>query len=487
MALTNYEYRYRITGSDFILPITCNSTNSVDNLDGTITIIDIPDEDIATGDFQVRVKSIGINPPSDWLVSDADYTFTSPLDTTILRPDEVSTLLFDGDFSSELNTIINGKVATLKNLNGTIGDLSQPTDVNRPDYFASGGLNNLPYARFNANKVLSSISVNVDLPYTMYIVVKQNSFLDGGIVVDFGEGFTTGVVQKTILGVQSLSIVNNGTWVPKDSKYYSNDYMCYGLEISPETFGAWVQKGKQPKTLGLNSGQYTKMSRLSIGSTGSNFSEFDIQYLCLFEGSLTPLQNLRLTNFFKDKFNLPPDEYLLSFGDSITMGANSTDYYSNSYVGLLSQYLNVGYCNRGITSTAVSGSSNPDNLINIYQDLDFVKTNTGYLTFSYGTNDTPSATWENDYKNIIQYFIDKGFDKSKIAIVTPPYQSVQELKLEEVLTRTANIASELNIIFVDCFTFMKNNGGDTLLSDGKHPNDAGHQIMAQLIYESFTI
>src|SRR6478609_3291699 len=71
--LSNYEYRYRIMGGSFISPIQCDVSNSLDNGDGTITITSIPNADIAIGDFQVRVRAIGINPPSAWLSSDTAF------------------------------------------------------------------------------------------------------------------------------------------------------------------------------------------------------------------------------------------------------------------------------------------------------------------------------------------------------------------------------------------------------------------------------
>lgn len=73
--ITDYEFRYKITGGSFVSPIACSGSNTTDNGNGTYSI-NVPDDDIATGDFQVRVKSIGSDSASAWLSSNAPFTKT---------------------------------------------------------------------------------------------------------------------------------------------------------------------------------------------------------------------------------------------------------------------------------------------------------------------------------------------------------------------------------------------------------------------------
>lgn len=68
--LTEHEYRYRITGESFTSWIGCTTLNTIDNGDGTCTINDPElNNNIAIGDLQVRVKAIGVNPPSNVLTN----------------------------------------------------------------------------------------------------------------------------------------------------------------------------------------------------------------------------------------------------------------------------------------------------------------------------------------------------------------------------------------------------------------------------------
>lgn len=92
--ITDYEYRYRISGGSFVAPIQCTTENSVDNGDGTITITDIPNENIAAGDFQVRTRAINGNAASSWLVSDADFPVSVPTPTNPILNDEEGTFTF---------------------------------------------------------------------------------------------------------------------------------------------------------------------------------------------------------------------------------------------------------------------------------------------------------------------------------------------------------------------------------------------------------
>lgn len=97
--ITDYEFRYKITGGSFVSPIACTALNTTDNGNGTYTV-NVPDDDIATGDFQVRVKAIGADSASAWLSSNAPFTktvvtptvsFTTPSAMTFGDPDQTLT------------------------------------------------------------------------------------------------------------------------------------------------------------------------------------------------------------------------------------------------------------------------------------------------------------------------------------------------------------------------------------------------------------
>lgn len=74
--LTQHEYRYKVEGGSFTSWIGCTLSNTIDNGNGTFTITDIPDANIAIGDFQVRVKEISPNPPGNILANSTDFVAT---------------------------------------------------------------------------------------------------------------------------------------------------------------------------------------------------------------------------------------------------------------------------------------------------------------------------------------------------------------------------------------------------------------------------
>lgn len=74
MKLPMTEHEYQINSSPWI---GCTLLNTSDNGDGTYTITDGLDTNIAIGDLKVRVKALGTNPASEALLN--TVAFTSPL------------------------------------------------------------------------------------------------------------------------------------------------------------------------------------------------------------------------------------------------------------------------------------------------------------------------------------------------------------------------------------------------------------------------
>lgn len=475
--LTQHEYRYRVEGGSFTSWIGCTNLNTVDNGNGTFTITDIPDAGIAIGDFQVRVKSIGIDPAGTALLN--TEAFASALDNTPLDPRDVAGLLFFGSADNPDNTVIGGKLSVLKNQEGSLGDLEQSDDAQRPLFVATGGLNNLPYLSYADGMRINMGTIDIPMPVTIYMVLKQNEYGDGKTIVDFGGGFTTGIVQKTRSGFQSLTMVNGGNWVPGSKNYYKNKWSLFNFVFNQNdsTIGADKEPNMR-KNFVFDPGN-NNMTNLSLG--GNNNPSFDVQELVLFSGVLTAQQDLRIGNFFRDKYEFTTDSYLLSFGDSITEGAASTDPLYLSWASLLSNYLITDAVNHAVSGSTLNKPIDPNNLLGRYQSDNFVKSNTGYISLCYGTNDDCDAQWKADYITILSYFLSKGFSPNKIIIVTPPYQSNKLANLTACRQLSEEIATELGVVFADAWTFTKDNGGDSLLVDGTHPNDLGHQYMYDTI------
>jgi lysophospholipase L1-like esterase len=125
----------------------------------------------------------------------------------------------------------------------------------------------------------------------------------------------------------------------------------------------------------------------------------------------------------------------------------------------------------------------------------------GYVTIMFGTNDaankpeTVNGLWKKAYKDYIQQsFLNNGYDKSKIILISPNYtpdhgQSANYLPaLEKIHTFTTQIANELGIKYVDLYATLKYKieeapdklPGSTWV-DGLHLTERGHRLLADMV------
>lgn len=185
-------------------------------------------------------------------------------------------------------------------------------------------------------------------------------------------------------------------------------------------------------------------------------------------------------------FNKHKGEKLLYFamGDSLAVGANATSE-DKGYVRVLSSQIekNMGYKVTVDKSTVKSGTGLKDNgIVNIQNSIN---ANPDFITIEFGNND-----WNPD---LAAYSTPEEFESNLTTIVK---KLIVNTDAEILLVKTWNIhenyeafnsiidsvGEKFNVPVVDIKDVWRRN--DTYsTSDNWHPNDLGHQLIAEKIFE----
>lgn len=176
------------------------------------------------------------------------------------------------------------------------------------------------------------------------------------------------------------------------------------------------------------------------------------------------------------------------YGTSITEGYNSTNHSTDDFVARYGDFTNTNVVNFGQSSTTLVELSAGDSSFQdrLYSVLSF---SNDKIFLEYGTNDVffsvPIDTFVVVYKRMIDSLhLDRGFPLDSIVLITPTYRgtvgsinaAVQEVWADSVVS----VAKAKGTAYVDMFHYMENNGSVNLLSsDSVHPNDLGHEVIAQ--------
>jgi len=194
---------------------------------------------------------------------------------------------------------------------------------------------------------------------------------------------------------------------------------------------------------------------------------------------------------------------ILCVGDSITRGYQSSNHTLTSYPARLQQILSLSspsnvfnVINAGVDgATALKVSSIPYWSTVVFQNSLSVVKKMSVLVIQLGTNDAIYFKMGNetqfiiDYKSLIETYRDLN-PKLKVFIAIPPpvYQVIENYyvtgvnhKLPSLIKR---ISHETKCHLIDVFNAL---GGDKLTKkecfnqDGVHPNDMGHNLIAETV------
>jgi lysophospholipase L1-like esterase/fibronectin type 3 domain-containing protein len=171
----------------------------------------------------------------------------------------------------------------------------------------------------------------------------------------------------------------------------------------------------------------------------------------------------------------------VALGDSITFGYGTTSY-AKSYVPLLSARWSKTIYNESMDGGLSSnGAAVIDQLLSQY--------NPRYITIYYGSNDLGFVDPDRTISNL-QYIIQRAKDNGTIPVVATlgpflnnwawrrPYAIDLNLRIRQLAASEGIACADIEVAL--------NWNSAYMISDGMHPNDEGHQIIAETFYRALT-
>jgi len=404
-----------------------------------------------------------------------------------LTPDQIPGVQLWADFTDLLQITSNSSnnIAQVSDKSG-IGNHLVQASSNKPTLKFDGG-NGYSCANVSSNQCLSK-TVTYAHPFTMYIYMKLN-VENGQLVFEFNSAYNTGALSFITTGSNILVIAAG-------SNFYFNDKRMK-LTIGKWTLVRFTITSTGAAYCCLDSNAIVGAdSRFSTGIAGANgitklsigspdFSgtwNFDVQEVVVTNTSVSNSDDIKIRNYFFNKYKTVLPNVYYALGDSVTAGRDATSVGTNDFVtlvgaGLSAYAYNYGTAGANIGYPPTIGGANT-NLNALYTTVDTRNLN-AYITFEYGLNDTTSSNWAAMYKSMVQWFIDKGYNKNRLCVVSTTYDPGRP---QDITTNTylSAMASALGVRYADVYTPLQSHGGEV-----EHPDDAGHAIMATTILAAF--
>lgn len=388
-------------------------------------------------------------------------------------------------------------VSQLNDKSGMGYHLTQGTAGNRPVLNYYGGPNGYAYLNFagGSAKNLANANFVYAQPYTIFLVVRQNSIVHHSNVVQLATS-TTGIAQSVTTPTNgntrnTLGPVAAVNWANTEQiGTYNTSFALFKFEFNGSSSSmAMNDSNAQTGQTNPGTGGTTQMM---IGASGT-LPNFDFCELVFYNQILSFDDSRYITEGLMLKYGLQQADQYTFLGDSITVGSGSSDSTSTSFTALLCFERGKFFSNYAISGTCLyykGGTvSNSNNCVGL---LPKARVNPNSWVFlCYGTNDGPSSygvigNWQNVLQSQVDLLISWGVSPSKIILMTPPYNSTKT-QLSSIQTATQTVAAARKVNLVDTYQNFINNSwdcgvsGNAVYSDGTHPNDTGHRNIANAI------
>ena len=318
----------------------------------------------------------------------------------------------------------------------------------------------------NGTKIANAVS-----PYThtdltngityYYVVTTVNGYGESLESQEVSATSAQGNVPSAPTGVTAVAGDREATisWNAVDNATTYNIYWSTSPDVSSQS-GTKLAKAQSPYThSGLTQGKtYYYVVTAANGFGESRDSE---------RSSVTIPDNRK--------------DICVAMGDSITVGEAATSY-TNSYVSLLSNRWGKTIINEGVGGEYSSyGAAMIDYFLSRY--------NPKYITIYFGTTDAgvmdPDLTMSD-----LRYIIERAKDNGTIPVVATlgPFFGQWAWKRSftiDLSQRIRQLAASEGIACADIEAAMNWNE-NYMSSDGLHPNDEGHRIIADTFYNALT-
>lgn len=423
----------------------------------------------------------------------------------------------DNVLNASGNPATNGEtIATAIDKTGNVNAV-QTTDAARPT-LVSSVLNGQPTMRFAGSQWLTANAIatllsGTDKPFTVFCVAKWDTTT--GILVPWA--LSNSGDDKPFVTLYG----NAGQWVygRRDDSNAAKSPPGGTHDIKPHSMIAvntgtavdlYIDGGKCISTGDVDLGSTTANS-FCVGAllrpSGGQVFKFDgdIYEIGVVNRAINNSEVELLSNYHVVRYGLT---FAVMFGDSITAGTGASDA-AHRWVNILSSARSFG----GFQNAGLSGTILQNTVQNTVAVLGGAANNNGRDTYAtrvtaynpthvyilYGLNDLrlndaaiTSALFQNDLAELVDLLVANGTKLGNIVIGSPPYipsvsytnpvyspwDGGSAIKHASYVAACSSVATTKGTRFADVYQFMAENGGDALIGDGIHPNDAGHSAIA---------
>lgn len=320
--------------------------------------------------------------------------------------------------------------------------------------------------------------------FSVYFVIKNSA--TGTLKVPIGG---VSVANTYVSFGQNLGQMN---FISGANSFQTN---CWGDEfyqvISLRRNGStWVAKcnGRTLQILSNSWGAAVASVFGYIGRTSGGFYWNGIvKSVVMSSQYLSDSADIGLTNQLFTKYALPESSTAITaFGDSIIYGTGASTR-TNGWAFKLATAKSRAIKNFGISSTPLSNSAAfANNGQDRYATQVVERPYSDTICMMYGTNDISygysGANYQAAANAVVGGFVTAGYPTNKIYIVSIPYRQTDALAstVQDFNSRMQTVCTSYGVTFIDVYTPMKA-VGDSLMADIVHPNDAGHQLIADTV------
>lgn len=423
--------------------------------------------------------------------------------------------------ASDTDTIIEsgGSVSQWNDKSGNENHITQATGANQPTT-GTRSLNSLNSIDFNGSSdfmiaptALNSLSNSEN---TVFVVMATDVSTNQNIFLGDNSGNTF-----------SISVWNSGK-----NTYFNNFYtdFSYTTLLNSPSVNVGLKSGGIAQlysngeiAIPADAIDFSVSGNIYIGRNATGATSYfngGLSEVLMYNRALSASEINMVSNYLYAKYalsgntiysfseNVPSPlaaaSTVVTFGDSITAGANSTVNYTE----VLGAYLGATMTNEGISGTVLQ---NTGSYVNNGRDR-YVADLTGankkdVVIILYGTNDfgqvgsKPELTLElfvNDYQEIIDGLISAGYQATDIILCSPPYIEDYEYNAtftgadvayhEQFVAAVELLAYQNETFYADTYAWTKDRGATAFISsDDLHPNERGQIEIATAILNAVQV
>lgn len=375
-------------------------------------------------------------------------------------------------------TTSSGKVTQWNDLSGNARHATQSNDTYRPLY--NGG-----EILFDGTNDALQIPAEVTLStFSFYAVVKSTDITNT-------QAITGGNSSDSIGKTAPRDLLFNGGENLRYNLYGDEYYQVISCRRDGSTITIKVNGRTLFKTSGTIGSQSHNFRYIGTGAFGPASLPWNgiIRAVSISSSYLDDATDTQVLNALFTRYSLPQtSDCVVGFGDSITYGQGATNALTTAWMPLLKTQLGkAGYKNYGIGSSVCSNVAGSATNGQDRWDLNIPeRPYSDTICILYGTNDISAGgvytatTYESALIEIVSGLIATGYAANKICIGTVPYRSNDGFAstIAQYNAKIASVTTTYGLrgpatVYEDMKAY-----GNGCLDDSVHPNDIGHQIIA---------